>query len=291
MTTSILPAPPIWSPPGFDDVLSFLFAFGDAFRARVTEASGEVHSDTVAPMDTAAISLGRSLLAARTEEELADLTAEALSKPWLPTFLALSVELFADRAAKLDSLAADDNARALRSVDHPVARTMAQAHMLMGETIKALRAYCDALPQERFATALQDAKAGALARRDEGVAPLVADPAMPPQVSKLLLANFEGVVAMLGLYELVRREGLAAALEHPIAGMLARQWVSGVRQYLRLLASFQDTHVPEAVIPLEERLDLRALQAAHNATRARWQAAPEQSRLTVDALPELDDDA
>lgn len=291
MTTSILPAPPIWSPPGLDDVLSFLFAFGDAFRARVTKSADEDRSDTVGPMDTAALSLGRSLLAARTEAELADLTAEALSKPWLPTFLALAFELFADRASKVDSLAADDNARALRSVDHPVARTMAQAHMHIGEVMKAVRTLYATLPEGRVARELRDAGARTLLRRDEGIAPMVADPAMPPQVSRLLLANFEGFVAMLGLYELVRRDGLAASLDHPLAGMLARQWVSGVRQYLRLLASFPETHVPEAVIPLDERLDLRAIQAAHDATRARWRTAPEQSRLALDALPELDDDA
>lgn len=291
MTASILPAPSVWSPPGLDDVLSFLFAFGDAFRARVTKAVDETRSDTVGPMDAAALSLGKSLLAARSEGELADLTAEALSKPWLPTFLALSIELFADRATKLDTLAADDNARALRAVDHPVARTMAQAHMLMGETMKALRALSDALPRERFERELRDTTARMLSRPDDGVAPLVADPAMPPQMARLVLANFEGFVAMLGLYELLRRDGLAAALDHPLAGMLARQWVSGLRQYLRLLASFPASRVPEAVIPPEERLDLRALQAAHDATRARWQAAPVQSRLPVDALPELDDDA
>ena len=291
MTASILPAPPVWSPPGLDDVLSFLFAFGDAFRARVTEPAQSERSDTVGPMDAAALSLGRSLLAARTEAELADLTAEALSKPWLPTFLALSVELFADRAAKLDTLAADDNARALRSVDHPVARTMAQAHMLMGETMKALRALYGSMSKERLARDLRDAGVRTLMRRDEGIAPLVADPSMPPAVARLVLANFEGFVAMLGLYELLRRDGLDAALAHPLAGLLARQWVVGLRQYLRLLASFPESRVPEAVITPEERLDLRTIQAAHDATRARWRAAPEQSRLAVDALPELDDDA
>jgi hypothetical protein len=64
-------------------------------------------------------------------------------------------------------------------------------------------------------------------------------------VAVLLLASFEGVVAMFGLYELIRRDGLKVALDRPIARMLATQWVSGIRQHLRLMASFPESSVPE----------------------------------------------
>lgn len=291
MTASTLPAPTAWSLPGLDGVLSFLSTACDSIYTSLTESAAVVHGDSAGPMDAAVHSLGRSLLAARTEEELANLTAEALSKPWLPTFLALSVELFAERTAKLDTLVADDQARALQPIKHPVARMMVQAHMLTGELMKAMRAIFPLTTSESGDSALREAGDRVLLHRHEGIAPIFADPSLPPRVAVLLLASFEGVVAMFGLYELIRRDGLKVALDRPIARMLATQWVSGIRQHLRLMASFPESSVPENVIPLDERLDLPALYEANRATRLRWHEAPEQSQLNIDALPELDDDA
>jgi len=290
MTTSILLAPTTRSPPGLDGVLSIASDFLDSINSALPSSTTAQREGDGPLVRVLVRALGESLLLARTEEELAELTAGALSQPWLIVLLDRLGDASADRIAKFNTLASDDEARVFRAVEHPVARTMAHALVLMGELAKAMRSLGTHVYSESADGMLHET-GDRVTHHHEGVAPLIADPATPPEVASILLAYFESIVAMLGLYELIRRDGTEEALNHPIAGMLARQWVSGIRQYLRLMASHPESHVPESVIPSEGRLDLRALHEAHHATRVRWHEAPEQSQLNIESLPELDDDA
>ena len=277
--------------PDLRDVAAFLMAFGRASRARLAGLLAAEDwadaRDEVSAVDTAAMTLGRPLVAARTEAELDDRIAEALQSPWLDQFLGLTFELFAQERPSLDTVVFDDSARAFRLIDNHVTRTLAQGFVLTGACALAFRNLCDVLGEHGRDQIIEAAGPWARERR---VADIAADPGMPPEVARAMLSQFEALVVMLGLYELIREKGIAGCVEHPVTPWLADRWVATQRRYLRLLASLWPGLVSEEIVRPLDRMNLSAATERNRRAQASIERMPPQHLLRVEDLPIHDED-
>ena len=62
--------------------------------------------------------------------------------------------------------------------------------------------------------------------------------------------------------------GLAGrALEPWLARALIERFIASVRQHLRFVAALVPDEVPETIVPVSERVDLREMERRHRATR------------------------
>ena len=97
-----------------------------------------------------------------------------------------------------------------------------------------------------------------------------------PQIASTLLGAYYANVCLLAILS----AKLAGTKLPPwLARALAERWVHGIRGYLVLIASFPGTHVDEALVPLDQRLDLVALEREN----AEMTAAIDQFHRDADA--------
>jgi hypothetical protein len=94
---------------------------------------------------------------------------------------------------------------------------------------------------------------------------VLTSPDVPPEVAEAFGGALRAGLCTLAIARAIEQR---VNVEPWLAHALVARFIAGVRAHLRLLAALPGAQVPEAVLPLTERLDLKAIAERHRRARA-----------------------
>jgi hypothetical protein len=108
----------------------------------------------------------------------------------------------------------------------------------------------------------------------------VTNPEIPAELAQCVFHSLRAGICIVALAYAIVADG---EVEAWLADALTARLVESVRQHLRLLASFPEVVVDEALVPRAERFDLVAIEARHRRARAGAQRSLATARARLES--------
>lgn len=255
----------------FGGLFPWLAARWQQLRASVTEATASKEDrELLHLVEFAVLRFGDPLLRAENQDALDDQLDSFADSPDALNFTALAARL-STQAPASHSLSSEHLSSLFSGVlGAAQGRAVVEARVVID-------AWLDAQRQAAFIA--KQSASSSVPQRDVTFNFSLVSPALPAEFAELLFHAIRASFCMLAIACV--HLGDNRPVEPWWARAVVDRLVFSAREHLRLLASFSVITVDESIIPLNERLDLAAVEARHLRARAAALRSLEAARVKL----------